>query len=94
VLLPDDELSSPIDDSSLRFESPELLPERGVFPLLLLDPLMPPDFPKLLCESEEPDPEDPLWLELSLFRSFVIHPPALLGRTDIPGYDAEQCLRW
>lgn len=98
-LLPEEELSSPNDDSSLRFESPELpdvpelLPERDPLPLLL-DPLSPSDFPKLLCESEDPDDsDDPLWLAPSLFRSFAIHPPALLGRTDIPRYDAEQCLR-
>jgi hypothetical protein len=83
----------------LRSESGELLellPERDPLPLLL-DPLVPLDFPNLLCESEDPDdpddPDDPLWFALSLFRSFAIHPPALLGRTDIPRYDAEQCLR-
>jgi hypothetical protein len=81
--LPEEELSSPNDDSSLRSEFRELLPERGVLPLLLLDPLMPPDLPWLLCESEDPDdPDDPVWLELSLFRSFAIHPPALPGRTE------------
>jgi hypothetical protein len=94
-LLPDGVLSWPNDDSSFRFESGEpfeLLPERDTLPLP--GPLMSLDFPKLLCESEDPDdPDDPLWLPLSLPWSFAIHPPALFGRTVIPRYDPEQCLR-